>query len=161
MGTSSKMLAHFLLLTLAVPARAKNVAFAAPPTRQQSMAQTAERWGLEWALLREGFNVHVRGADRRLGMATAGELLKQYGPAYLLTSTSLAAVSYAGCYMAVNRGVNVVALLARCGLKASAANKKFGAGSIAYVAHKAASPLRFPPTVALTPVVAKKLFRKG
>ena len=27
--------------------------------------------------------------------------------------------------------------------------------AIAYAAHKAASPIRFPPTVALTPVVAK------
>ena len=27
-----------------------------------------------------------------------------------------------------------------------------------YVCHKAASPLRFPPTVGLTPVVARRLF---
>lgn len=29
------------------------------------------------------------------------------------------------------------------------------AAGIAYVAHKAASPIRFPPTVALTPVVCR------
>ena len=32
-----------------------------------------------------------------------------------------------------------------------------GRFAIAYAAHKAASPIRFPPTVALTPVVAKML----
>ena len=93
-------------------------------------------------------------------MATAGDLLKRYGPAYLLTSVSLAAVSYAGCYAAVARGVNVAALLGRFGMKATAASEKVGTASIAYVCHKAASPIRFPPTVALTPVVAKKLFGK-
>jgi hypothetical protein len=34
-------------------------------------------------------------------------------------------------------------------------------GTIAYVAHKAASPIRFPPTVALTPVVSRKLFGRA
>jgi len=32
-----------------------------------------------------------------------------------------------------------------------------GTFAIAYAAHKALSPVRFPPTVALTPVVAKWL----
>lgn len=91
-------------------------------------------------------------------MATAGDLLKRYGPAYLLTSVSLAAVSYTGCYAAVARGVNVAALLNRVGMKATAASEKMGTASIAYVCHKAASPIRFPPTVALTPVVARSLF---
>ena len=71
---------------------------------------------------------------------------------------SFAAVSYAGCYMAVARGVNVAALLGRVGMKATVTNEKVGRASIAYVCHKAASPLRFPPTVGLTPVVARRLF---
>lgn len=36
-------------------------------------------------------------------------------------------------------------------------NEKVGTVAIAYAAHKALSPVRFPPTVALTPVVAKLL----
>lgn len=32
-----------------------------------------------------------------------------------------------------------------------------GTVALAYAAHKAASPIRFPPTVALTPVVARAL----
>ena len=35
-----------------------------------------------------------------------------------------------------------------------------GTVGLAYAIHKAASPIRFPPTVALTPVVAKRLFGK-
>jgi hypothetical protein len=35
-----------------------------------------------------------------------------------------------------------------------------GTFAIAYAAHKALSPVRFPPTVALTPVVAKWLGKK-
>jgi len=34
-----------------------------------------------------------------------------------------------------------------------------GRFAIAYAAHKAASPIRFPPTVALTPVVAQLMGR--
>lgn len=36
-------------------------------------------------------------------------------------------------------------------------SEKVGTFAIAYAAHKALSPVRFPPTVALTPVVAKWL----
>ena len=35
--------------------------------------------------------------------------------------------------------------------------EKVGIFALAYAAHKAASPIRFPPTVALTPVVASWL----
>jgi hypothetical protein len=54
-------------------------------------------------------------------------------------------------------GVDVAALLARVGLTASDTSEKVGTFAIAYAAHKALSPVRFPPTVALTPVVAKWL----
>lgn len=52
-------------------------------------------------------------------------------------------------------GVDVPALLARFGLQPSDTSEKVGTFAIAYAAHKALSPVRFPPTVALTPVVAK------
>jgi hypothetical protein len=54
-------------------------------------------------------------------------------------------------------GVDVGALLARIGLQVTDTNEKVGTFAIAYAAHKALSPVRFPPTVALTPVVAKWL----
>ena len=50
-------------------------------------------------------------------------------------------------------------VLARIGITVNATNEKVGTVAIAYAAHKALSPVRFPPTVALTPVVARLLGR--
>jgi Flp pilus assembly protein TadG len=66
-------------------------------------------------------------------------------------------VSFAACYAMVTAGVDVAALLARVGLQATDTSEKVGTFAIAYAAHKALSPVRFPPTVALTPVVARWL----
>ena len=57
-------------------------------------------------------------------------------------------------------GVDVAALLQRVGLQVSGTSEKVGTFAIAYAAHKALSPVRFPPTVALTPVVAKAIGKK-
>lgn len=102
-----------------------------------------------------------KGSSNEVAMQRAGDLFQRYGPAYLLTSISLASLSYASCYLAVSRGVNVGAALARLGMPAaSEGSKKASRAALSYVAHKAASPLRFPPTVALTPLVAQKVFRR-
>jgi hypothetical protein len=55
--------------------------------------------------------------------------------------------------------VDIGAVLARVGISVNATNEKVGTAAIAYAAHKALSPVRFPPTVALTPVVARLLGR--
>lgn len=54
----------------------------------------------------------------------------------------------------------MAALLQRVGLNVSDTSERVGTVAIAYAAHKALSPVRFPPTVALTPVVARWLGRK-
>lgn len=82
------------------------------------------------------------------------------GAAYLITSISLAIVSYGLCYLLVSNGVDVGVLLEKIGIKASSAASNAGTGAIAYAIHKAASPIRFPPTVALTPVVANWIGKK-
>ena len=51
--------------------------------------------------------------------------------------------------------MDVGALLEKIGIQAGDTGEKAGTFAIAYAAHKAASPIRFPPTVLLTPVVAK------
>ena len=60
----------------------------------------------------------------------------------------------------LNAGVDVKALLERVGLNAGGNGEKVGTFAIAYAAHKALSPIRFPPTVALTPVVARWFGKK-
>lgn len=57
-------------------------------------------------------------------------------------------------------GVDVAALLSRIGLDLGDTGEKVSVVALAYAAHKAASPIRFPPTVALTPVVAQWLGKK-
>lgn len=84
----------------------------------------------------------------------------RYGGAYLLTSTSLSLVSFTLCYALVNQGVDISSLLGKLGIEVSTTSETVGTVGIAYAIHKAASPVRFPPTVALTPVVAAKLFGK-
>ena len=92
--------------------------------------------------------------------AQAKALLKTYGSAYLLTSISFAVVSFGACYALVSAGVDVGALLEKVGLSVSSTSERVGTFAIAYAAHKALSPVRFPPTVALTPVVARWLGKK-
>lgn len=63
--------------------------------------------------------------------------------------------------LACYSGVDIGGLLAKIGLQVNSTNETVGTFAIAYAAHKALSPVRFPPTVALTPVVAKWLGKKG
>ncbi len=109
---------------------------------------TAEKFGLEAGLF-QSLKSDNSGA-------TAKSLLAKYGIAYLATSIPLAIVSFAICYTLVDNGVDVAGLLAKVGIQnVGDAGEKAGTFAIAYAAHKAASPIRFPPTVLLTPVVAR------
>ena len=135
---------------------------AAPSTRRgapllaqvdEELQETVEKSGVEGGL----FSIFTGDGDAKEKATTAGDLLKQYGGAYLLTSTSFAIVSFAICYTLVSNGVDVAGLLGKIGIEPSQNAQTGGTFAIAYAAHKAASPIRFPPTVALTPVVAKML----
>jgi len=110
-----------------------------------------EKYGLEVGLFKS-----LKEED---GGETAKGLLKKYGIAYLATSIPLAIISFAICYVLVDSGVDVQSILTKIGLASETANSeaagKVGTVAIAYAAHKAASPIRFPPTVILTPTVAK------
>ncbi|KAK9862144.1 hypothetical protein WJX84_001411 [Apatococcus fuscideae] len=122
-------------------------------------AKTAtEKYGLEAGLFKVFTSKDKNGKSRG---QQAKELLSVYGGAYLITSISFAIVSFAICYGLVSRGVDVPALLDRFGLKVGNTGEKVGTVAIAYAAHKALSPVRFPPTVALTPVVARFIGKKA
>jgi len=47
------------------------------------------------------------------------------------------------------------------GIQVNNTSERVGTVAIAYAAHKALSPVRFPPTVALTPVVARWLGKRA
>ena len=111
--------------------------------------ETTEKFGLEAGLF--------QSLKRDDGGESAKSLLKKYGIAYLATSIPLALVSFGISYLLVDNGVDVSGLLSKVGIESSGAADKAGTFAIAYAAHKAASPIRFPPTVLLTPIVAKMI----
>lgn len=125
----------------------------ATPEFQQNEPSPIEeitaKYGLEAGLFQS-----LRQKD---GGTTAKELLTKYGVAYLATSIPLALLSFAICYGLVDHGVEVNGILSQIGIASSSGDtsEKVGTFAIAYAAHKAASPIRFPPTVLLTPVMAK------
>ena len=108
-----------------------------------------EKWGLEaglWNVFSQKPNVSDEGADARgTKMDSAKKLLKKYGSAYLVTSISLSIVSISLCYALISAGVDVPGLLDRVGLSVTSTSEKFGTFALAYAAHKAMSPIRFPP----------------
>ena len=116
-------------------------------TDDPSAEETTEAYGLEAGLF--------QSLKKEDGGQTAKELLAKYGVAYLATSIPLAIVSFTVCYALVDSGVDVSDLLSKVGITAGDTGEKVGTFAIAYAAHKAASPIRFPPTVLLTPIVAK------
>ena len=111
-----------------------------------NVEETTEKYGLEAGLFQS-----VKEGDGE----SAKSLLKKYGIAYLATSIPLAIVSFALCYVLVDNGVDVKGLLSQVGIESNNNAENAGTFALAYAAHKAASPIRFPPTVLLTPVVAK------
>mmetsp|Transcript_21230 Transcript_21230/g.58903 ORF Transcript_21230/g.58903 Transcript_21230/m.58903 type:complete len:191 (+) Transcript_21230:132-704(+) len=137
--------------------RSKCITLAAPtdekPKPAPEVEETTKKFGLEAGL----FKVFSSGNEEsKVSKADqAKQLLAQYGSAYLITSISFAIVSFGACYTLVNAGVNIADLLSRIGLEVNQTSEQVGTFAIAYAAHKALSPVRFPPTVALTPVVAK------
>jgi len=119
---------------------------------------------------KEKVNQQKKVREKRTSKEIAKELLTLYGPVYLGTSISFAAVSFTFFYVLVSTGVDVRQfvesigdLLAKTPLGRPAVldqlSPQVGTVALAYIAHKATSPLRFPLTVAAVPFVAK-LFKK-
>ena len=139
--------------------------------------EITKKWGLEaglWKIFKSSEKNNSSTNNNKTGgegegaqqlsgsrMDMAKQLLKTYGSAYLITSISLSLVSFGVFYVLVSSGVDVAALLSVIGITATQNSEKVGTVAIAYAAHKAASPIRFPPTVALTPIVAGWMGKTG
>ena len=107
--------------------------------------------------LPKSLSLHKNAALPPLATTRPGplELLKQYGSAYIVTSLTMSVVSMTLFYLLASRGLDVRAMLRLCGIRLGDRAGAFSTLGVAYFAHKAASPLRFVPTVALTPRVAR------
>ncbi|KFK32400.1 hypothetical protein AALP_AA6G236700 [Arabis alpina] len=128
-----------------------------------SPEEVTKKYGLEvglWKIL-SSKDEEIDGEKKKKSKTDeAKELLAKYGGAYLATSITLSLVSFSLCYALVTSGVDVQALLLKVGISTNETGEKVGAFALAYAAHKAASPIRFPPTVALTPIVANWIGKK-
>ncbi|KAJ7981213.1 hypothetical protein O6P43_000505 [Quillaja saponaria] len=128
-----------------------------------SAEEITKKYGLEVGLWKI-FSSKEEGKDdtdqKKSKGDEAKELLAKYGGAYLATSIVLSLISFSLCYALISAGVDVQALLQKVGISTNEAGEKVGTFALAYAAHKAASPIRFPPTVALTPIVAGWIGKK-
>ncbi|KAF5196130.1 hypothetical protein FRX31_014285 [Thalictrum thalictroides] len=128
-----------------------------------SSDEITEKFGLEAGLWKifSSKDEGKEGEGEKSKGDQAKELLAKYGGAYLVTSITLSLISFSLCYILVSSGIDVQALLQKVGISASETGEKVGTFALAYAAHKAASPIRFPPTVALTPIVAGWIGKKS
>ncbi|KAJ8768115.1 hypothetical protein K2173_021055 [Erythroxylum novogranatense] len=132
------------------------------PSPSSSAEEITKKYGLEvglWKIFSSKEEKNEDG-DKKSKGDEAKELLAKYGGAYLATSITLSLISFALCYALISAGVDVQALLQKVGISTDEAGEKVGTFALAYAAHKAASPIRFPPTVALTPIVAGWIGKK-
>ncbi|OVA07114.1 protein of unknown function DUF1279 [Macleaya cordata] len=128
-----------------------------------SVEEITEKFGLEaglWKIFSSKEGEKEENGEKSKGNQ-AKELLAKYGGAYLATSITLSLISFSLCYVLISAGVDVPALLQKVGISANETGEKVGTFALAYAAHKAASPIRFPPTVALTPIVAGWIGKKA
>ncbi|KAF9676356.1 hypothetical protein SADUNF_Sadunf09G0130100 [Salix dunnii] len=129
-----------------------------------SVEEVTKKYGLEaglWKIFSSKEEGKEEGEKTKSKGDQAKELLAKYGGAYLATSITLSLISFSLCYALISAGIDVQALLQKVGISTDATGEKVGTFALAYAAHKAASPIRFPPTVALTPIVAGWIGKKA
>lgn len=136
-----------------------------PASSSSSADEVTKKYGLEaglWKIFssKEEEEKQSEGKGNKSKGDQAKELLAKYGGAYLATSITLSLISFTLCYALISAGVDVPALLLKVGIATNETGEKVGTFALAYAAHKAASPIRFPPTVALTPIVAGWIGKK-
>ncbi|GJQ10637.1 hypothetical protein GpartN1_g2428.t1 [Galdieria partita] len=108
----------------------------------------------------------IKETNKKTQKEMASQLLTVYGPIYLFVSITLSGVSFLSFYVLVRSGVDVTGwfrwvndrledlTLGRFQLIQNV-SPDLGTVAIAYICHKALSPIRFPITVAATPFVAR------
>ncbi|DBA02453.1 TPA: hypothetical protein N0F65_008667 [Lagenidium giganteum] len=88
----------------------------------------------------------------------------EYGPVGIGTHAVLSILSFSTIYIGISSGIDVSKLLSAIGLESqahSAAASSAGSFLMAYTIYKLMSPVRWPLTFAVTPVVMRALRRRG
>lgn len=81
---------------------------------KEDPAQITEKFGLEAGLFKA---MTDKNADGQTKLSSAKDLLAKYGSAYLITSITLSIISFTLCYVLIDGGVDVAALLAKVGIE--------------------------------------------
>jgi hypothetical protein len=88
----------------------------------------------------------------------------EYGPVGIVTHTVLSLISFCVIYIGVSNGVDVESILHSMGFPSSGLHgtaNSAGTLVLAYTAYKLASPIRWPFTFAVTPIIARVLRKNG
>ncbi|XP_073291885.1 uncharacterized protein [Primulina huaijiensis] len=131
-----------------------------------SPEEITKKYGLEaglWKIFSAKEDGNEQNKENNSKGNQAKELLAKYGAAYLAyfaTSITLSLISFGLFCTLISAGVDVSALLQKVGISINETGEKVGTFALAYAAHKAVSPIIFPPTVALTPIVASWIRKK-
>ncbi|CAN4119175.1 unnamed protein product [Withania somnifera] len=113
----------------------------------KSAEEITKKFGLEaglWKIFSSKEEGDEENKEKKSKGDQAKELLAKYGGAYLATSITLSLISFTLCYVLINAGVDVQSLLQKVGISTDETGEKVGTFALAYAAHKAASPIRFP-----------------
>ncbi|KAK6163628.1 hypothetical protein DH2020_000492 [Rehmannia glutinosa] len=127
-----------------------------------SAEEVTKKYGLEAGLWKkERRNQRDYQVEGRPSKGTPGKIWRSIFSHF----DTLSLISFGLCYALISAGVDVPALLQKVpfvlvGISSNETGEKVGTFALAYAAHKAASPIRFPPTVALTPIVASWIGKK-
>ncbi|KAK2981559.1 hypothetical protein RJ640_008691 [Escallonia rubra] len=151
------------LTVRAIKEKTEEIKAPSSSSSSSSADEITEKFGLEaglWKIFSSKEESKEESEGKKSKGDQAKELLTKYGGAYLATSITLSLISFTLCYALISAGVDVPALLQKVGIYAGETGEKVGTFALAYAAHKAASPIRFPPTVALTPIVASWIGKK-
>jgi hypothetical protein len=86
---------------------------------------------------------------------TFQKLMAEYGVIAVIVYFTIFFATWFGAWAAIQRGVNLAALVARLGLSSNRLVSSLGAGTAAYIFTKILQPVRIGLTVVLTPLIAR------
>jgi hypothetical protein len=86
---------------------------------------------------------------------TFQKLIAEYGAIAVIVYFIIFFGTWAGAWVAIQRGVNLAALAARFGLSSNGFVANLGAGTAAYIFTKLLQPVRIGVTLILTPLLAR------
>ena len=96
-------------------------------------------------------------------MSSSSALFRKYGKVAVGVHLCTSAMYFGALYAGVKQGVDIESILSHAGLSLDSlpggpdSKKQIGDIAVSYAAYKVLTPVRWPTTIALTPLVARRL----